>query len=71
MPRGTTTLIPKVIGTTDPSEFRPIRVTSTFSRLYHSILGERFSSNLRYNDRQKGFKKAMAFTSILNFYRRQ
>jgi len=57
MPRGITTLIPKVIGTTDPGEFRPITVTSTFSRLYHCIQGERSSTKLPYNDRQKGLKK--------------
>ena len=57
MAKGITTLVPKVIGTTNPGEFRPITVTSTFSRLYHCILGERFSNTLPYNDRQKGFKK--------------
>ncbi|KAF6025836.1 hypothetical protein EB796_015854 [Bugula neritina] len=57
MAKGITTLIPKVIGTANPGEFRPITVTSTFSRLYHCILGEIFSNTLPYNDRQKGFKK--------------
>jgi len=57
MAKGITTLIPKVIGTANPGEFRPITVTSTFSRLHHCILGEIFSNTLPYNDRQKGFKK--------------
>ncbi|KAF6021572.1 hypothetical protein EB796_020114 [Bugula neritina] len=51
MTKEITTLIPKVIGTTNPGEFRPITVTSTFSRLYHCILGERFSNILPSNDR--------------------
>jgi len=57
MPKGITTLLPKVIGTTNPAEIRPTTVTSKFSRLYHCILGERFANTLPYNDRQKGFKK--------------
>jgi len=65
MSKGITTLLPKVIGTTNPAEFRPTTVTSTFSRLYHCILGERFANTLPYNDRQNGFKKGLYFNTKL------
>jgi len=54
---GRTTLVPKVVGTQDPSEFRPITVSSVFARLFHSILGSRLERLLPISHRQKGFRK--------------
>ncbi|KAF6033257.1 hypothetical protein EB796_008436 [Bugula neritina] len=54
---GRTTLVPKVVGTKDPSEFRPVTVCSVFTRLFHSILGSRLERLLPISQRQKGFRK--------------
>ena len=53
--KGRTTLIPKVERPTDPSEYRPITVTSFFSRLFHSILAKRLR-NVPIDVRQKGYR---------------
>jgi hypothetical protein len=64
---GTTTLIPKIPGTNDPAEFRPITVGSVFLRLYHGILGDRFEKTLPISVRQKGFRKGdgLFFNNII------
>ncbi|KAF6018978.1 hypothetical protein EB796_022713 [Bugula neritina] len=54
---GRTTLVPKVVGTRDPSEYRPVTVCSVFTRLFHSILGNRLERFLPISQRQKGFRK--------------
>jgi len=54
---GRTTLVPKVVGTKDPSEYRPVTVCSVFTRLFHSILGNRLERLLPISQRQKGFRK--------------
>ena len=53
---GITTLIPKVLGTRDPSKFRPITVTSCLVRLFHRILARRFDSVIPISEMQRGFR---------------
>ena len=36
--RGVTTLIPKEVGTLEPSKYRPITVTSVLGRIFHKVL---------------------------------
>ena len=64
---GRTTLIPKVPGTEDPGQFRPITVGSVLLRLYHSILGGRLEEHLPISHCQKGFRRGdgLYFNSIL------
>ena len=57
MSDGITTLLPKVKGTKNPAEMRPITVTSVLGRLYHCVLGNRFEAELPISDAQKGFWK--------------
>lgn len=53
---GRTTLIPKVPGTQDPAQFRPIGVSSLLVRLYHRILARRLDQLCPPSRRQKGFR---------------
>ena len=64
---GRTTFIPKIAGTMDPGQFRPITVGSTLLRLYHGILGKRIEQQLPISQRQKGFRKGdeIFFNSLL------
>ena len=57
MCKGRTTLIPKVDGTTDPSKFRPITVSSVLVRVFHRVLAQRMERNCPVADRQKGFRR--------------
>lgn len=50
MSSGITTLIRKVVGSTNPTEYHPITVSSVVGRLFHCVLGNRFEP-------QRGFKK--------------
>ena len=52
---GVCSLIPKVNQPTDPSEFRPIVVTSKLRRLFHSIIAKRMGA-VPLSLRQKGFR---------------
>ena len=51
-----TTLIPKVLGTTEPSKFRPITVASLLVRLYHRIIAQRLEKLCPCSERQKAFR---------------
>ena len=50
-----TTLIPKEVGSTDSSKFRPITVSSWLVRIYHKILATRLSNKCPVSERQKAF----------------
>ena len=54
---GVTTLIPKIVGTTDPAAHRPITVSSWLLRLLHKILAQRLESLCPLSARQKAFKR--------------
>ena len=53
---GYTSFIPKVLGTTNPAEFRPITVGSILSRLYNKIIARRLDSLCPPSSRQKAFR---------------
>ena len=52
-----TTLIPKVVGATEPSKFRPITVSSLLTRLYHRIVAKRIEALCPCSERQKAFRR--------------
>ena len=54
---GITTLIPKIVGTTDPACHRPITVSSWLLRLLHKVLAGRLDSLCPHSVRQKGFAR--------------
>jgi hypothetical protein len=51
-----TVLIPKVVGPTTPSDYRPITITSVITRAFHKIIGARLVSTLRFDPRQTAFQ---------------
>lgn len=53
---GVVSFIPKVKGTTEPSEFRPITVSPLMSRLFHRVLNKRMSLFWPLSTRQKAFQ---------------
>lgn len=53
---GRTTLIPKKDNPTDPSDYRPITVTSVVTRGLHKILARRLAERIPTSSSQKGFK---------------
>ena len=53
--KGRTTLIEKVKGTDDPSQFRPITMSSVLLRLFHSLLASRLAT-VPIPLSQKGFR---------------
>ena len=61
-----TTLIPKEIGTSDPSKFRPITVSSWLVRIYHKILAKRLSNSCPVSDRQKAFREGDGLSENVN-----
>ncbi|KAL7294948.1 hypothetical protein TKK_0011659 [Trichogramma kaykai] len=54
-----TIFIPKKSGALDPGEFRPITVTSSFTRLFHRILAIRADSLLDLDDSQRAFRSGI------------
>jgi len=52
---GVTTLIPKSEETSDPANYRPITMSSSFVRIFHKILARRLTNNLPISIRQKAF----------------
>ena len=53
---GYTSLIPKEVGTADPSQFRPVTVSSAVVRLYHKCIAARLEADCPTSTRQKAFK---------------
>ena len=53
--RGRTTLIPKSPDAKEPSDFRPITITSLLLRIYHKILVARLMAAAPLPMKQKGF----------------
>ena len=53
---GVVSFIPKVKGTTDPSEFRPITVSPLMSCLFHRVINKRMSQFWPLSTRQKAFQ---------------
>ena len=53
-----TTLIPKVVGATEPSKFRPITVSSLLTRLYYRIVAKRIEALCPCSERQKAFRRS-------------
>ena len=53
---GYTSLIPKVPGTKDPAEHRPITVGSVLARLYHKVIAKRLETLCPPDERQKAFR---------------
>ena len=54
---GRTVLPPKVKGTRDPAQHRPITIVSIIGRLLHKILAARLEQLLPVSVRQKGFRQ--------------
>ena len=55
--KGLTTLIPKCKRSSDPSQFRPITLSSTLCRLFHKIIARRIESMIKIDIRQKAFTR--------------
>ena len=55
--KGVTSLIPKIVGTTNPAAHRPITVSSWLLRLLHTILAQRLESLCPLLVPQKAFKR--------------
>ena len=53
---GVTSLIPKSVVADDPSQYRPITVTSILCRLYHKVLANRLEAYCPHSCRQKAFR---------------
>ena len=51
-----TTFVPKVVGTDDPAQHRPISVQSMLVRLFHRVLARRLEESCPVDVRQKGFR---------------
>lgn len=51
-----TILIPKKDQAADPSEFRPITVSSVITRAFHKVLAARFLQHIKLDDRQRAFR---------------
>ena len=51
-----TTFVPKVVGTDDPAQHRPISVSSMLVRLFHRVLARRLEQSCPVDVRQKGFR---------------
>uniref|UniRef100_A0ABD2XQH8 Reverse transcriptase domain-containing protein n=3 Tax=Trichogramma kaykai TaxID=54128 RepID=A0ABD2XQH8_9HYME len=51
-----TIFIPKKAGSADPSDYRPITMASTLTRLLHRILAQRVDAMVDFNDQQRAFR---------------
>ena len=54
--QGVTVFIPKVEGTRDPAQHRPITMSDMVARCFHRILAKRMETFLPFNIRQKAFR---------------
>ena len=55
--KGLTTLIPKCKKPSDPSQFRPITLSSILCRLFHKIIARRIEASIKLDIRQKAFTR--------------
>ena len=55
--KGQTTLIPKCKKLSDPSQFRPITLSSILCRLFHKIIARRIEVSIKLDIRQKAFTR--------------
>ena len=53
---GVTVLLPKVQGTRDPAQHRPITMSDMVARCFHRILAKRLDIFMPFNIRQKAFR---------------
>jgi hypothetical protein len=61
--------VPKTKGASDPNDFRPIALLSTFSKIFETAMAKRLNSfcdkHAIYNDSQYGFRKRRSTISAL------
>lgn len=57
--RARTVFIPKKPGSMEPSDYRPITITSTLARLFHRILANRLDGTVDLDEQQRAFRQGI------------